>query len=99
MQHRKQEELETVVQLDRYDLIAITETWWDESHNQNIGIDGYELFRRDRQRRKGGGVALYIREVIDCEELPLRNSHGQIERLWVKVNDHTDKGHFVVGVY
>ena len=29
----KQEELETVVQLGKYDLIAITETWWDESHD------------------------------------------------------------------
>ena len=31
----KQEELETVVQLRKYDLIAITETWWDESHDWN----------------------------------------------------------------
>ena len=29
----KQEELETVVQLEKYDLTAITETWWDESHD------------------------------------------------------------------
>ena len=32
----KQEELETVVQLGSYDLIAIMETWWDESHDWNI---------------------------------------------------------------
>ena len=31
----KQEELETVVQLGKYDLIAITETWW---MNRMIGI-------------------------------------------------------------
>ena len=29
----KQEELETVAQLEKYDLIAILETWWDESHD------------------------------------------------------------------
>ena len=29
----KQEKLETVVQLGKYDLIAITETWWDELHD------------------------------------------------------------------
>ena len=29
----KQEELETVVQLGKYDLIAIMETQWDESHD------------------------------------------------------------------
>ena len=35
----------------------------------NTLIEGYRLFRRDRQGRKGGRVALYVREWIDCEEL------------------------------
>ena len=50
----KQEELETVVQLDKYDLIALREMWCDGSHNWNIGIEGYKLLRKDKQRRKGG---------------------------------------------
>jgi len=29
----KQDELETVMNLKSYDLVAITETWWDDSHN------------------------------------------------------------------
>ena len=29
----KQEELEATVLLESYDLVAITETWWDESHD------------------------------------------------------------------
>ena len=37
----KQEELEAVVQLGKYDLIAIMETWWDESHNWNLLIEDY----------------------------------------------------------
>jgi len=44
----KQEELEAIVLLESYDLIAITETWCDESHNWNVALDGYRLFRRDR---------------------------------------------------
>ena len=54
----KQEELETLVQLGKYDLIGITETWWDESHNWNTLIEDFRLSRRDRQGRRGGGVAL-----------------------------------------
>ena len=95
----KQEELETMVQLDKYDLVAIMETWWDESYNWNTGIEGYKLFRIDRWGRKGGSVALYIREGIDCEEMPLRNRHRQAESLWVRVKDHNNKGHLVVRVY
>jgi len=29
----KQEELEAIVQQDSYDLVDITETWWDDSYD------------------------------------------------------------------
>ena len=44
----KQEELETLICLENYDLVAITETWWDDSHNWNTTVEGYCIFRRDR---------------------------------------------------
>jgi len=74
------------------------ETWWDESHDWNTLIEDYRLFRRDRQGRRGGRVALYVRKWIDCEELCLRNSHCQVESLWVRIRDRSSKGHLVVGV-
>jgi len=73
--------------LKKFDLIAIKTTWWDESHNWNTVIDGYRHFRRDRQGRRGGEVALYIRKWIDCEELYMRKRHNQVESLWVKIKD------------
>ena len=50
----KQEELEVLIKERDYDLIGITETWWDNSHNWNNRIEGYDLFKRDRQIKKGG---------------------------------------------
>ncbi|GAB0204056.1 hypothetical protein GRJ2_002871200 [Grus japonensis] len=47
----KQEELEVCVQSQGHDLIAITETWWDSSHDWNAVMDGYILFRKDRPAR------------------------------------------------
>ena len=38
---------------ENFDLIAITETWWDGSHNWNTTIEGYKPFRRERQSRSG----------------------------------------------
>ena len=61
----KQEELEAIVGQDNYDLVAITETWWDHSHDWSAAMDGYKLFRKDRQGRRGG-VALYVRECFDA---------------------------------
>ena len=65
----KQEELEATVQQASYDLVAITETWWDLSHDWSAAMDGYKLFRKDRQGRRSGGVALYIKECFEVTEL------------------------------
>jgi len=37
----KQEELQVCVCLQGYDVTDISETWWDDSLNWNVGIDGY----------------------------------------------------------
>jgi len=44
----KQEELEAIIQQDSYDLVAITETRWDDSYHWSAAIDDYKRFRRDR---------------------------------------------------
>ena len=80
------------------ELTAIMETWWDESHDWNTSTEDYRLFRRDRQGRRGGSVALYVRKWIDCEELYMRKRHNQVESLWVRIRDRSSKGHLVVGV-
>jgi len=64
----KQEELEICVWSQGDDLIAVTEIWWDRSCGWSAVIDGYVLFRKDRTTRLGGGVALYVREQLECIE-------------------------------
>jgi len=39
----KQEELEAIIQQDGYDFVAMTETWWDNSHDWYAVMDGYRL--------------------------------------------------------
>ncbi|OPJ86997.1 hypothetical protein AV530_006205 [Patagioenas fasciata monilis] len=41
----KQEELEAIVRQKNYNVVAITETCWDDSHNWSAALDGYKLFR------------------------------------------------------
>jgi len=64
----KQEELEIHVWAGDYDLVGITETWWDRSHDWNVVMDGYVLFRTDRPARRGGGIAFYMGEQLECIE-------------------------------
>jgi len=83
----KQEELEATMLLGSYDLTVLIETWWDESHDWSVAISGYRLFRRDRWGKTGEGVAFYIKKSIQCEELSLKNSHEQIESLFIRIRD------------
>ncbi|CAM5155513.1 unnamed protein product [Natator depressus] len=93
----KQGELEVLVMSRNYDVIGITETWWDSSHDWSTVMDGYKLFRKDRQGRKGGGVALYVREQYDCSELRYETVEKP-ECLWIKFRSVCNKSDVVVGV-
>ena len=39
-----------------------TETWLDDSINNIIDINGYQVWRGDRKGRQGGGTAIYLHE-------------------------------------
>jgi len=92
----KWEELEAIVQLENCDIVAIMETWWDESHNWSAAMDGYKFVRRNRQGRRGGGVALYVRESLNC--LDLNGYDDRVECLWVRIRGKANKADIVVGV-
>ena len=64
----KWEELELHAQSESYDVIGITETWWENLHDWKTTMDGYKLFRKDRKGRRGGAVALYVKEKSECME-------------------------------
>ncbi|PKU26818.1 hypothetical protein llap_22878 [Limosa lapponica baueri] len=95
----RQEELEICVRSQGHDLIAVTETWWDSSHDWNAVMDGYVLFRKDRPARPGGGVALYVREQLECIELSLEADEERVESLWVRIKGQANMRDTVVGVY
>jgi len=59
-------------------------------------MEGYRLFRRERQGRQGGDVALYVRERFDCTALTV--SDDVAESLCVRIRWMGNKGD-AVGVY
>ncbi|GAB0183168.1 mitochondrial enolase superfamily member 1 [Grus japonensis] len=60
------------------------ETWWDGSYGWSIGMEGYRLFRKDRQGRQGEGVTLYINDQLECMELRLGMDEEPTKSLWGK---------------
>ena len=51
------------------DVAVITETHFKAKHSDSVvGVDRYDIFRRDRARRRGGGVALCVRSTIQSSD-------------------------------
>ncbi|GAB0205919.1 hypothetical protein GRJ2_003057500 [Grus japonensis] len=65
-----------------YDLIGITEMWWDGSYDWSVGMEGCRPFRKDRQGRQGGGVALYVNDQLKCMELHLGMEEELTKSSW-----------------
>lgn len=56
--------------VNKYDIIAIAETFLDEKvKDEVIGLEGFEFLRIDRQGREGGGVIIYYRKEFKPKEL------------------------------
>ncbi|PKU43571.1 hypothetical protein llap_6119 [Limosa lapponica baueri] len=70
---------------DRYDLIDITETWWDGSYDWSVGMGGYSLFRKDRQGRRQGGSPSNVNEQLECMEHHLGMDEELTESLRVRI--------------
>lgn len=67
-----------------YDIVAISETWLSAAiPDSKIEISGYEIVRKDRDKR-GGGVAFYLKDCFRYEVL-LSSMEETIEQIWLKL--------------
>ena len=78
------------------DVAVITKTHFKVKHlNSVVGADGYHIFRRDRVRRRGGGVALYVRCTIQASVWNYSAYDHTYEIHWVRVGNNV----FVAALY
>ena len=84
-------------ELRNFNVICLTETWLGQNTpDENLKINGYKLYRRDRQTDNHGGICVYIKENIYSQrraDLEIRN----IECLWLEVKFHNKK--FLLGTF
>jgi len=75
-------------ELDGYhiDIAVISETHLKTKHADNlVSIEGFQLFRRDRAGRRGGGVAVYARASLNSSLEQPDGDNKSFELLWVRV--------------
>lgn len=89
----QQEELETMFQLELL-------SWKHTGMSHTTGTLQWRATNFSEEIDwAGAGVALSDKEWADCEGLFLRQIATNRLSLWVKVKDHTSKGHLMGGIY
>ena len=71
------------------DILAITETKLPSNvSDEEIGIDGYFVARKDRDSN-GGGVLLYYKQTLTAYEETKLKVQSKMEAIWINVNSRS----------
>ena len=78
----KKSEFKLIVTDIKPHIISITESWGQEWHSDGIfSLDGYTMYRNDRQEIRGGGTLLYISISIEqrvCRPLNVHDFENSV---------------------
>ena len=84
------------------DVAVISETHLKKKMHTDsaVQITEYNMFRRDRQGRKGGGVAIYVHSSHTASEWQATPKlETQFEMLWLQVNISVHNTYFIGALY
>jgi exonuclease III len=82
----KIDEIDSLISSLNMDILCVSETWLNENIlDEDIRVDGFKIIRKDRPNRKGGGVAIYIKESIIYKERHDLSSLNDIENIWIEI--------------
>ncbi len=80
--------------VENFDIIAITETWIDTNNKNFLSefkIEGYELFHENRKGRRGGGVAIYVKETLRFTVNNSVRANVNSESIWADILNGREK--------
>jgi len=93
----KMTELRERIHLEEIDLIGITESWANDYVNDaELYIEGFNMFRKDRNKIKGGGLLLYVNARLKASLNTVLTNSDFEEALWC--NLQIDQQHLTVGL-
>ena len=95
-------QVKDTAQTNDFDVFTISETWLNCSVSDlEIEIPGYDVFRVDRQDKRGGGVCIYARHGFKTEVLHDISgiSETGLHQLWIKIQVRNLKSFLVCTTY
>ena len=78
-----------------FDILTLSETWLTENQNllDYVELSGYDLYYNNREKKRGGGVAAYVRESLEC------TLDTDIEHLWLELRGKKRHSHLLIGAF
>ncbi len=70
------------------DCVLLCETFIDDANACLYSLPGYNLFCRNRERMRRGGIAIYIRQDLQCnrrDDISI-NVEGEFESLFLEIS-------------
>ena len=65
-----------------------------------FSIPDFTLFRRDRPKRKGGGVCVYVKSAFQCDILPFSGIESTVfEFIWLRITVSTNNSFILCALY
>ncbi|XP_072037054.1 uncharacterized protein [Amphiura filiformis] len=80
----KFDEFELLLDQEHIDVGVVTESWFHKDlPDTMLSIEGYELFTKSRNQKRGGGVAIYVKSNIAASKIQEIAVPDELECLWV----------------
>ena len=71
-----------------FDILTLSETWLTKNQNllDYVELPGYDLYYKNRENKRGGGVAAYLRDSLKCKiQKDFCSLDTDIENLWLEL--------------
>ena len=85
-----------------FDILKLSETWLTENQNllDYVELSEYDLYYNNRDNKRGGGVAAYVRESLKCKiRKDFYSLDTNIEHLWLELQGKNRHCHLLIGVF
>ena len=87
--NNKMEEFTVVARDYDPDLVSVSETWFDiNTVEAQYNIPGYLCQTKNRIGRRGGGVALYIKDCMNPTPVTFISVPPELEVIWMRLRPH-----------
>ena len=88
----KLSELKILLHRSKINILVVTETWANKKVDDvDLQVDGYKLFRHDRVHKRGGGIAVYVKDGISCGVVERSTRSVNTEYLFLELHLQNDK--------